>query len=251
MTLPGGPDWSGLEIPSRILEGGLRAPVAFPRQAPRAYRTFIERLLGESGVPGGALQAAVATGSGLFEGAADLVEWSNRLIDPAASGLEGARAAARGLLLASGALLGHRNAAYVLQQVGEIVRSRHGPAAPEAALPRVPRRKGLIDPLEAAFERLGLSRHMEPERSGPLLVHLDEIYDDAAVQIERALHIASREIGEARTLAPEFLTRLHRDFARASFADHLLAEHEKEKGPGEGTGLLDLLRELGEALERA
>jgi hypothetical protein len=247
MTAPEGSGWSGLEVPPRILEGGLRAPVAFPRLTARAYRAFLERLLDGSGVPGGVLQAALATGSGLLEGAGEIVEQSNRLSDPA-TGLDGAKAATRGLLLASGALLGHRNAAYVLQQVGEILRSRPGVPAPET--PRISRRKDLLTPLETAFDRLGLPRYLEPERAGPLLVHLDEIYDDATVQIERVLHVASLEIDGARALAPELLTRLYRDFARASFADHLLAEHEKGKDPGEGTGLLDLLRELGEALER-
>jgi hypothetical protein len=241
--------WSGLEIPARVLEGDLRAPIAFPVQPPRAWRTFLERLLEGSGVPGGVLEAALSTGSGLLDGALDLVEQSNRLA-AVASDLPAARAAARGLLIASGKLLSHRNAAYVLEQVGEIARSRQG-TPPDAALPRLSRRKDLLDPLEAALEGLGLRRQMEPERTGPLLVHLDEIYGDAAVQIERTLHVAARDPGEARALAPELLTRLHRDFARASFADHLLAEHEGEKGPGEGTALLELLRELGEALERA
>jgi hypothetical protein len=241
--------WSGLEISPGLFAARLQAPVILPRATARAYRGFLASLLEGSDVPGGALEAALSAGSGILEGAGEIVFHANQLADPA-TGLDGAKAAVKGLLLTAGALLRHRNAAYVLQQVAEIARSRAGGSS-GAALPRIARAKDLMTPLEAALERLGVSRELEPERRGPLLVHLDLFYDDATVEIERALRLASSNLDEARALAPELLTRLYRDFARASFADHLLAEHEKGKDPGEAMSLIDLLRELGEALERS
>ena len=121
--------------------------------------------------------------------------------------------------------------------------------APSPALPKIPRLRDFMTPLEQGVARV--SPPMEPERLAPLLVRLDEFYDDAVLQLARAHHLASLPLAEARLLAPEFLERLYKDFARASMEDHILAEHEKDREAGKGTGLRELLPELVDALENA
>jgi hypothetical protein len=122
-------------------------------------------------------------------------------------------------------------------------------------MPRLPRLKDFMTPLEASLERLGIQETMEAERRGPLLVHWDELYDDASLLLTRFFHLVGLDENAARSLAPDFLRRAYEEFAKHSLADHVLATHDrdttpdKDSVPGKGTGLLDLLGELGRALE--
>jgi hypothetical protein len=79
---------------------------------------------------------------------------------------------------------------------------------------------------------------------------MDDLYDDASLQLQRVFALAASELGEAQETAPEFLRRLYGDFANASLADHVIAEHEEALEPGQRTGLLALLPELIDILER-
>ncbi|MBI4602636.1 MAG: hypothetical protein HY721_11815 [Planctomycetes bacterium] len=251
--------WSGLHISPELLAEGRKAPIAVPREPATAYRRALEALLEGSGISAGAAEAALSTGVTLLHGAQEVLFLANRLAEP---GLPAARRgeAARGLAVTLAALVRERPAAYALQQLAGVLRAARGAgdaagdAAPAAAeLPRLPRLKDYMTPLEAAMEEAGVLRVMEPERLGQLLVRLDEIYDDAALALDRLFHLASRPVEEARALAPDLLRRLYTDFARASLADHVMAEHEQRREekpePGRGTGLIDLLPELARAFE--
>jgi hypothetical protein len=217
-----------------------------PRLDAPACRGFFAALLEPAEIPAGVLEAAVRTGTGLLSGASDILDRLDSLVRIEAGG-EAMQLGVEELLRGMGRLIGHRSAAYVLEQVVELVAAAAGAPAPGNDWPRIPRLKGLMEPIEDALSRAGVAERMDAVRLGTLLVRLDELYDDASVQVERALHLAARPLPTARQLAPEFLRRLHREFAKASLADHLLAEHEKG-AEGAGTGLITLLPELTSVL---
>jgi hypothetical protein len=239
--------WSGLEAPEGFLAEGRKAPLAIPRETAASYRRAIVTLLEGTGVPLNTVEAGLSTSSALLEGAQEVLAASNRLVEADASP-KSLIVVARDLLLEIGAMLRQRNAAYAIHQMAGLLESRlEAPPAP--AMPRIARLKDYLTPLETAFERVGVTRTLEPERLGPLLVHLDELYDDAAQQLQRLFQVAAKELSEARGLAPEFLRRLYTDFAHATFVDHVLGEEDAAKEPGSGTGLLQLLPQLVESLE--
>lgn len=263
MTLPLEPSgWSGLKISSEFLEAGRKAPLPLPEESGTSYRACLAKLLEGVSLPEGVREAALSTGSGLLQGAQELLLSLHRLLE-ADSTPSKAQKAVHEVLVAVHALFRLRNAAYVLQQVGEVDASQRGAGSVKITLegkrpefPRIWRLKDYMTPLESALEPLQLSKHMEPERFASLLVHLDELYDDAILLLQRLFTLASRELDEARALAPELFQRLYTDFARASLGDHLVcepppgrkSEGESSAGAGRGKGLFDLLPELLEAL---
>ena len=237
--------WSAL--PGFAPGDDARAPVAIPHIPAGAYRDFMAKLLEGSAAPVSVLETAATSGGELLDHASRWVRTANELAaSPDAASMKDA---ARRLLLESGALLKQKPTAYVLQQVAEPARARLAQDAAAASWPRFQRLRDFITPLEEGIS--SVSPPIEPERLAPLLVRLDELYDDAVLQLARAHHLAAQPLEEARTLAPEFLERLHKDFARASIEDHILAEHEKDRDAGKGTGLRELLPELVDALENA
>lgn len=250
--------WSELTAPPEFLAEGRKAPLALPRETAASYRRAIVALLEGSGVPINAVEAGLSTASALLEGAQEALALANQLVRLDATP-KTMMESARQLLLEVGALLRQRNGAYAIHQMAGLMAARRDPGSEAPAFPRIPRLKDFLTPLEASLERVGVSRVLEPERLGPLLVHLDEFYDDAALELQRLFYIADKDLAEARHLAPDFLRRLYTDFAHASFADHLLAEDEEEKEqekkqektqePRKGTGLLHLLPELVETLD--
>jgi hypothetical protein len=259
-------EWSGLKSVPGILAPDVKAPLPLPRESPLSYRALLERLVEHLEVPGGTIAAALSAGSGLLEGAQTFVGLANQVIDsrfPPHLIQKGFR----GLLLSSLALTRLRAAAYSLLQVAEIARGtleRAGdeptadPGLPAAdsvlqvrwQLPRFSRLKGLMPQLDSAMTRLEVSKEMEVTRYAAFLVHMDDLYDDSSLQLQRLFSLASRDIEEARGMAPEFLRRLYQEFANASLADHIVAEHEEALEPGQRTGLLALLPELIDVLER-
>jgi hypothetical protein len=239
------PAWNLL--PSFTPGDPARAPVAVPHIPAGAYRAFLAKLLEGSEAPTSVLETAAASGGELLDRASRWVRTANELAaSPDAASMKDA---ARRLLLESGALLKQRPTAYVLQQIAEPARARLAPDAAAAVWPRFQRLRDFMSPLEEAVARV--RPPIEPERLAPLLVRLDELYDDALLQVVRAHHLAALPLEEAWALAPEFLERLYKDFARASIEDHILAEHEKDREAGKGTGLRELLPELVDALENA
>jgi hypothetical protein len=243
--------WSGLIAPEGFLVPGGRAPVPVPRETAASYRSALVRLL-ESSSPElvRKLEAGLSTASTLLEGAQELLVTANELVAPGKSVVE-VRHSAESILRILGALLRQENSAYALRQMAELLESAVGSSSDRGSLQHFPRVKDLLGLLDGMLERIRLSGTMEPDRLGKMLVHLDELYDDACLQLQRFYSLSALRIEEARQLAPEVLRRFHDQFARASIADHVLASSEKQEEPGSGTGLLQLLPELIQALEAA
>jgi len=237
--------WNAL--PSFTIDDSARAPVAVPHIPTGAYRDFMAKLLEGSAGAVSVLETAATSGGELLDHASRWVRTANDLAgSPDAASMKDA---ARRLLLESGALLKQKPTAYVLQQMAEPARARLPSGAAPTGWPRFQRLRDFMSPLEEGISRV--NPPIEPERLAPLLVRVDEFYDDALLQLARAHHLAALPLDQARALAPEFLERLYKDFARASMEDHILAEHEKDREAGKGTGLRELLPELVDALENA
>ena len=239
------PGWNVL--PSLAIDDASRAPVVLPHVPAGAYRDLVAKLLEGAAAPASVLETAASSGGELLDRASRWVRTANELA--ACRDACSMKDAARRLLLESGALLKQRPTAYVLQQVAEPARARLPSGAAPPSWPRFQRLRDFMTPLEEGIS--GVSPPIEPERLAPLLVRLDEFYDDALLQLARAHHLAALPLEEARALAPELLERLYKDFGRASLEDHILAEHEKDREAGTGTGLRELLPELVDALENA
>lgn len=244
------PSWSPLRPVSGFLEEGAKAPVPVPAESGNTYRDTLERLLAGIVIPRGALQTAVATGSILLLGAQNTLSMANSLARGEPSAHE-VQQIVQKMLRCFLVLLKERPTAYVLHQVAEIAEAQLGPPPGDIELVRVNRLKDFMSPLETCLGRLGVERRMEAPRFAALLVHLDDLYDDASVQLQRLFLLAGRELPEARILAPDFLRRLYSDFVRASLADHLLSEPPggEDRDVDRGTGLIALLPELVEVLE--
>ena len=246
--------WSPLRPVSGFLEDGVKAPVPVPAESGSAYRDTLERLFAGIVVPRGALQMALATGSILLLGAQDILSMANSLARGEPSGHE-VQQIVQKMLRNFLVLLKERPTAYVLHQVAEIAEAQRGPPPEDSELARIRRLKDLMSPLEASLLRLGVERRMDAPRFAALLVHMDDLYDDACVQLQRLFLLASRELPEAQTLAPGFLKHFYSDFVRASLADHLHGDliggppEGEDRDAGRGTGLVALLPELVEILE--
>lgn len=237
-----GSGWSPLRAVPGLLDPGARAPVPAPAESALAYRGMIERLLGEQSMPRGLREAALTAGAVLLHGAQQTVASLNCIL---AAGLTRAasREAFEDLLRTLVALSVQSPAAYAIRQAAEILPAT---SADDFKAIRLPRPKGLMGPLEDVLDGLGVSRDLDARKLAALVVHLDNFYDDATVQLQRLFALAGLEEVRAHALSAELLRRLYEEFARASVADHLLAEHEGKEGaaPGKGTGLLALLPEV-------
>lgn len=252
--------WHELEIPEDFVTPGRKAPLRFGNAAPASFRPALLKLLAGVGTPVAALEAGLSIAAALLEGAQGFLTIANELIDPGA---------APGTLLIKsedmlreiGALLRQRRGAYAVHQMAGVLASSlpvTTATGPVTTLPRLPRLRNFITPLELALERWGVAGNMEPEQLGRVCVHLDEFYDDCALQLARFYHLLGQDLAAAQALAPDFWRRLYTDFVQASFTDHLVAEPvqdqvaEKEKEPDEttspGSGLLALLPLLTRAL---
>ena len=246
MTLEDPAPWSGLKPVPGLFAPDLKAPIPVPTEPAGAYGQVIEKLLEDLPLSKGGREMVCHTSTIFLLGAQEFLALSNSLIgeDPSRTRFqENATKLVRCLLV----LQRQRDMAYVLHQTAEIARAERGPPARE--LESIRRLKDFMTPLEDCLEKLEVHRRMEAPRFAALLVHMDDLYDDASLEIQRFFAIASREIEDARCLAGDFLERLYSEFSRASFADHVLAEHEKDVEPGQGTGLLTLLPELTRVLE--
>ena len=240
--------WSGLPAPGDLLAEGRKAPLEVPVTTAAATRQMLETLLSGVQIPGGTIEAALSTASGLIEGLSEFITQSNRLIavEKPAEMIE----IARQLHQEIWAMLKLRDASYSVQQVAEIVASRRSPDGRWPPLPRFPRLKDYMSPLESRLEALGLQKDLDDARFATFLVHMDDFYDDASLHLARLYFLAARDRTEAEGLAPDFLRRLHVELVRGSFDDHLSALEPKKKEPGTEAGLAYLLPELIEALRR-
>ena len=251
--------WHPLEIPVDFRSEGRKAPLAAPAETAHAYRRALVKLIDETRVPVQALEAGLSTAAALLEGAQGFIGLANDLVRPDAAP-EQMRAVAADLLRTVGALLSQRRSAYAIHQMAGVIASGGVEAGFPVELPRISRLRGYMTPLELALERVGVERHLEAKMLALLCVHLDDFYDDCALQLARLFHALGLEQNAARAVAPDFLRRLYADFAHASFADHLLAEHERREPAEEpddpsapqapeGSGLLGLLPRLTQALD--
>lgn len=245
--------WSPLRPAPDLLRSPLKAPIPVPEEPGTSYRKTLEILLEGSSIPHGPREAALSTGVTLIHGAQEVIAALNLLT---AEGLSPARVQeiARHVLRQLSVLERERSAAYVLHQVAELVEARHGAPPEGLSAPSISRLKGFIGPLERSLEALDVPRRMEPDRFAALIVHLDDMYDDASIQVQQLFALAELGIDDARLLAPEYLRRLYLRFAHASLEDHLLSPRlESRSGcepeEGRGAGLLALLPELIQALE--
>ncbi|HVR75529.1 MAG TPA: hypothetical protein VMT52_14430 [Planctomycetota bacterium] len=242
--------WSGLDFPGGLLADGVRAPVPLPDLPAGACRRALETILADSSIPGGTRAAALSTWTQLLEGAREFIALAHALLETEGDASR-MRETVRRIHIVLGALLREVDAAYVLEQVSEIVASaRRSANESPARLPRPGRIRDFITPLEAHLEEAGVPRVLEPESLGRLLVHLDEFYDDCCLVLARLLQVLSLEIEEARAQAPDLLRSLYRDFVRASFTDNLRPLEPRSAEPGAGPGLVALLRDLEQALAR-
>jgi len=246
MTLEDPAQWSGLKPVPGLFAPDLKAPIPVPREPAGAYRKVIEKLLEGLSLSKGGREIVCHTSAIFLLGAQEFLALGNCLLEQHASRgefQENATKLVRCLLV----LHRQRGTAYALHQTAEIARAERGP--PSREVESIRRLKDFMTPFEDRLEKLEVHRRMEAPRFAALLVHMDDLYDDASLEIQRFFAIASREIEDARCLAGDFLERLYSEFSRASFADHVLAEHEKDVEPGHGTGLLALLPELTRVLE--
>ena len=255
--------WPPLEIPADFSVEGRKAPLLVPVETGASYRRALVALFEGTGASINAVEAGLSTAAALIEGAQGFLSIANDLTRPTAT-LNDMRRLAEDLLRTVGALLKQRRSAYAIHQMAGVLASRLPLEDRSATLPRLPRLRDFMSPLELTLERIGAGRQMEAAKLGTLCVHLDEFYDDCALLLARFFHLLALERAKARAVAPDFLRRLYTDFAHASFADHLLAEHdaqpeEKEEpddpfaSPGRGkepsgSGLLGLLPTLTQAL---
>ncbi len=255
--------WHGLEIPADFCTEGRKAPLQAPVETSATYRRALVKLLAGTGIPVNAFEAGLSTAAALLEGAQGFIALANKLTQGGLSP-EKMRTLTDDLLRTVGALLGQRRTAYAVHQIASFLASSLPSSTPPTTLPRLPRLKDFMTPLEAALERVGVGKHMESQELGTLCVHLDEFYDDCALLFARLSHLLSLELAQAQAVAPDFFRRVHTDFAQASFSDHLRDERDKpreEEEPGgdpfaargrdrgpTGSGLLSLLPGLSQAL---
>lgn len=213
-----------------LLLRGLRAPLPVTPNSRLVLTQVFRSALRQAGAPLELIEPAAVTGGGLVHAFLELVLALNRLIsDPRPVLGEAVRKAT----WACRDILGAGESAYVLRQAAE---TGAEPAAPEADFQRA---KNLMEPLERRFDELGLPVHMDPGRFGVLQVHLDEVYDEAARQLQRFYRAVEDPGSPARFRA---FTRGLSSTVGEIIPDHILATGS---GPGrERTGLLDLLPEL-------
>jgi hypothetical protein len=246
MDIPG--NWSELSFSPELLKDGVQAPIPLPVADASTYGDVIGKLLAGTQLGDGTIRAAMSSAVSLLCGAQDFLRLANSLIERSVS-ISAAREIAWDMLRNFHALVAVRAASYVLVQVAEVLTLQSGDEASGPAMERIPRWKNYMTPLEDRLGELEIPKHMEAPRVAALLVHLDDMYDDSSVQVQRICRISSRPIDEARLLLAEFLGNLFQQFARASFADHLLAEHDGKLPAEERSGLLGLMPEFLRILE--
>lgn len=260
--------WSDLAFPGSFLDESLRAPIPLPSLGPADVRRALERVLERIPIPPGASEAALSAAAGLLHGCETLLSLLHELLDPAADSSR-LRDTVRDVLRLFRLLLEHAKSSYSLEQIAQVAQAALVSAGSSATdLPRLRRLKDFMSPLEERLMTLGLASRMDPERLGKLLVHLDDLYDDAALMLQRFACLAIAEIGEAVRLLPALLRRLYQGFVRGSISDHiqpLYAVDRTEPGalerpdgevlrgeegpePPESERLLPLLQELEAAL---
>lgn len=255
--------WHGLEIPADFCTEGRKAPLQAPMETSATYRRVLVKILEGTRIPANAFEAGLSTAAALLEGAQGFISVANELTHESLSP-EKMRTLTDDLLRTVGALLGQRRTAYAVHQLASFLASSLPSSTPPTTLPRLPRLKDFMTPLESALECVGVGKHMDTQKLGMLCVHLDEFYDDCALLFVRLSHLLSLELAQAQAVAPDFLRRVYTDFAKASFSDHLQDEQnkprEEEEPDGDpfasqgrdrepmGSGLLSLLPELSHAL---
>lgn len=255
--------WHSLEIPADLAAPGKRAPLALPPQTSRSFRPVLLKLLDGSGVPPAALEAGLSTAAALLEGAQGFVQLANELVEPGATPRQVLKLS-EDLLREVGALLRQRRGAYAVHQMAGVLSAALPAGRVEVELPRLPRLRDFMTPLETAIERWNAAAAIDAGSLGKLCVHLDEFYDDCALQLARFYHVIDRDQTAAQALAPDHWRRLYTEFVQASFNDHLLAEAAPGGSPpaevpapgaatgdgdrGPGSALLALLPLLSRAL---
>lgn len=242
--------WRPPTAPEGLLEEDVRAPVPVPGTPVESYGEAFRALLEDLEVPSGTLEAAVRSSSVFLHGIQTILGAANRMISGDSSASE-VQSCGVVLLQTFTVLLQESRAAYVLRQVAEALQSRTESASGRPPLKSWRRLKDCMTPLETRLERLGVPGRMEVPRLASLLVHLDDLYDDSSLQLQRFYGLVELERAEARRVLPEFLRRLHAEFIRGSISDHLLGgvSGGGSETPAEGSGLVSLIPELVRALE--
>jgi hypothetical protein len=255
-------EWSGITPPDGFLDGEAKAPVPLPSLEPEAYRRVLSSLVEGLGFPGGPRDTALASAVVYFGGAQRIVELGNRFIQEDFD--RGRNQATLVQLLRCFLVLDReRAAAYVLEQIALHAAAKRPPPE-DRELPRRRRLADLMSPVEERLTRLGVPAHLDLPLFAALLVHLDDLYDDAVLQLLRFFRLVREPLEVARSLAGPLLGSLYGDFVRASLGDHLLggeippkpkgdrpegAERGGEAEPRSKTGLLSVLPLAIEAIE--
>ncbi|MCH2373416.1 MAG: hypothetical protein MK538_04485 [Planctomycetes bacterium] len=257
-------DWSPVTFPAELFDESSAAPVVMPPDSPREFAVLFAALLEDLSIPNSLLQQFLSTATIVVYGAREFISRANLLTAPDQPRNSG-RDQIEQLLACVTTLAGERQSAYSLQQVGDLAASKRDAVTDDLRLRRTPRR--FMKPLERRLQELDVPARMELDRLGRLLVQLDEFYDDSCLLLHRLGTLAAYDLADARDQFPGFLHHAYRDFAVASFDDHLIAdppaepppaeltdeavpEEKAPPPPGEGRrGLLDLLPELLSSLD--
>jgi hypothetical protein len=242
--------WSPLRDVPGLLDDDRKAPLPVPQEHGSAYKQTLIRLIEGSSLARGSVEMATSTGSILLLGAQEVLKHGNRMAAIGGSARE-IQSIAEDLTRSLLVIARERPSMYVLHQVAESLAAELGPPPEGLQLERRSRLKDLMTPLERSLEAARVPCRMEVSHFAALVVHLDDLYDDASVQIQRLFALTRHELPEALRLAPDFLLRLYTEFARASFSDHVSADRIGTNSGEEAShaGLLFLLPELVRALE--
>jgi hypothetical protein len=261
MALESEDDWSGARPPTEFLNAKAKAPVPAPTLEPEVYRRVLSAILNGLAFPQGPRETAIASGVTYLAGAQRIIEISNRLLQGDLDPRRNQETLVQ-LLRCFLVLDRERASAYVLEQVA-LAATAQRPHAEGIELPRRRRLADFLSPLEEHLTHLAIPSRLEPPIFAALVVHLDDLYDDALLQLLRFFHLALEPLDVARALAGSLFASLYGDFVRSSLGDHLLGgetpprpkarpdggEVGKEEEPPSKTGLLSVLPLAIEALE--
>jgi hypothetical protein len=238
-----------------ILLPGLLAPLPVAPNSRQHLQTAFRILLALGKPPEQLREAAATTGGGLIHACQEMILASNRLLTDDPKALSGPVST---LLWATKDILGAQRAVYVLEQALE--------GFPEGSAPPAWGFKGhkeLGAALEKRFADFPFPAHMDPERFGILQVQLDDVYDFAALQLQRFYAVLAEvevepaaagpiprpSVAQGTSDRPAPAASAFRRFARdlAASVKSVIPDHLLGVGGGSGrerTGLADLLPEL-------
>jgi len=213
-----------------LLSKDVRAPVPLTANSRRLFQGTVRLLLNQGQAAPEVVEPAATSGGGLIHACQEFILGANRLVTAPRGELPGA---VRAMLWACKDIQGAKNAIYSLEQScpgGPATRSAEG----------FSRMKDYMAVLEPRLEELGFPVRMDLDRFGILQVHLDEAYDQIALQLQLFYKAVARrsELAQFQRFARGFALSLGREV----IPDLVLG---LGAGPGkERTGLMELLPEL-------